>query len=106
MSFVAAFRYKEREYYAVLSNETEVSFGCHKKDHVQIPESKDHLLCLRASEGKITASMKNPLSFPSSTITLNELITLNRDTGDSLYVSRITGKSEQFLNLPYAGRIT
>lgn len=106
MSFAVAFRYQEREYYTVLSNETDVSFGCHKKDHVQIPNSKDHLLYLRASAGKITASMQNPLSFPSNTITLNELITLNRDTGDRLYVSRITGKSEQSLNLPYTGRIT
>lgn len=106
MSFAVAFRYREREYYTLLSDEADVSFGCHKKDHVQIPDSKDHLLYLRASSGKIIASMQNPLSFPFNTVEINELVTLNHETGDRLYISRIAGKLEQSLNLPYTGRIT
>lgn len=106
MPFAVAFRYREREYYTEITGDKEVSFGCHKKDMIQVPASKEHLMLLRPSAGEVLAFTQPPLSLPSRTVPLNELVSLSRENGAALYVSRITGKSNMSVNLPYNGRIT
>ena len=44
MSYAVAFRFKGAEYYAELT--TEVSFGTHKTDQIQIPGTSEHMLVI------------------------------------------------------------
>lgn len=102
MLYAVAFRYYDREYYGELSAEKELSFGCHKKDTVQIPASEDHLLVLKLSAGGISAMMYKKYI----AVELNRIIDLDEEHGVKLYISRITGESTVFLNLPYNGRVS
>ena len=47
MAIAVAFRFREREYYQELNTGDELLMGCHKKDTVQIPNSKEHLLIMK-----------------------------------------------------------
>lgn len=104
MAYTAAFRYEDREYYAVLDGE--VSFGGGKSDSVQVPGAAERLLVLRRQGGGVRASARPPLSVPAGELPLNEIISLGGRPGTVLYVSRIAGQDAQPLELPYSGRIT
>ena len=66
MLFTAAFRYKGREYYVELPEGKEVSFGSHKKDQIQIPDRRSHMLWLRAKNDNVQIAAQAPLSAPYS----------------------------------------
>lgn len=104
MIFSVAFRYRDREYYTNLLEGTEVFFGNHKTDKIQIADSKEHMLWLRAEKDKVIISAKEPLSAKYKEVPLNEFMCLNYELGAILYISRITGFSDKVLDLPYSGR--
>ncbi len=106
MALAVCFRFKEREYYKELSAGEEVSFGCHKKDQIQIPDSGEHLLWLKALSDEMQAAAAAPLELPSSVLECNEMIGLHREMGALLYISRVTGQSRKHVDLPYHGQIT
>ncbi len=105
MLFSVAFRYMGREYYVELKEGMEVSFGKHKKDQIQIPNAEEHMLWLRANADKVMIAVQRPLSAPGSSVALNELMCLSKELDAVLYVSRISGRSGQSLELPYSGQL-
>ncbi|MGN1139654.1 MAG: type VII secretion protein EssC [Oliverpabstia sp.] len=106
MALAVCFRYREREYYKELNVGDEISFGCHKKDQIQIPNSKEHMLWLKGNSDDLRAAATAPLHLSSPIIECNELIVLSREMESLLYVSRVAGRSSKSINLPYNGRIT
>ncbi|MBS6194524.1 MAG: type VII secretion protein EssC [Clostridiales bacterium] len=106
MALAVCFRYKEREYYKELGIGEEISFGCHKKDHVQIPNTKEHMLWLKGNSDDLAAAAVWPLHLRSPRIECNEINILNQEMGSLLYVSRTVRRSSKGINLPYNGRIT
>lgn len=106
MALAITFRYQDREYYKELSNGEEVSFGCHKKDTVQIPGSKDHMLRLKAMADEVQAAAEPPLHLSSRMLSCNELIVLSRTMEATVYITRVAGRGRRSVNLPYNGRIT
>ena len=106
MALAVTFRYKEREYYHVISSGEELTFGCHKKDTIQIPESKEHLLWLKGMPDEVQAVAMQPLRLPASVLPCNQMIVLSRDFEALIYISKSTGRGGKSVNLPYNGRIT
>ena len=106
MALAVTFRYKEREYYHVISSGEELTFGCHKKDTIQIPESKEHLLWLKGMPDEVQAVAMQPLRLPASVLPCNQMIVLGRDFEALIYISKSTGRGGKSVNLPYNGRIT
>lgn len=106
MALAICFRYGGREYYKELGVGDEVSFGSHKKDKVQIPDSKDHMLWMKANADDLQVKANAPLRVPLSVIECNEMTVLNNEMDSLLYVSRVVGRSSKSINLPYNGRIT
>lgn len=105
MSYPAAFRFQNKEYYTELEEGKSITFGSHKRDDISIPDSGDHLLKLRVSNGIVSAVTKSPLNSELHEITMNEITGIARDYNASLYVSRISGKSLTSVELPYSGSI-
>lgn len=105
MAIAVAFRFREREYYQELNTGEAVLFGCHKKDTVQIPNSKEHLLCLKGAGDEVQAVASEPLRLPGSLLSCNELIALSRSVEATLYLSRVIARSAKAVNLPYNGTI-
>lgn len=106
MALAVVFRFREREYYKELSNGEEVSFGCHKKDTIQIPQSKEHMLWLKAMSDEVQAAADAPLNLHSGILPCNELIVLSRTMEATIYISRVRGRGMQSVTLPYRGRVT
>ncbi len=106
MALAICFRYGEREYYKELGVGDELSFGSHKKDKVQIPDSKDHMLWMKANADDLQLKANAPLRVPASVVECNEITVLNNEMDSILYVSRVIGRSSKSINLPYNGRIT
>lgn len=105
MTYSVAFHFRGNQYYTELEEGSSITFGSHKKDDVQIPDSGDHLLKLRLSGGIVSAVTKEPLLNNSFTVTLNEIKSISREYNASLYVSRFVGKSPHSVDLPYSGSI-
>ena len=106
MALAICFRYRSREYYEKLESGEELSFGSHKKDQIKIPDSKDHMLWMKANSDDLQIKTVEPLRAPASIIECNEITVLNKDMKSILYVSRVIGRSSKSINLPYNGRIT
>lgn len=106
MALAICFRYGGREYYKELGVGDELSFGSHKKDKVQIPDSKDHMLWMKANADDLQVKANAPLRVPLSVVECNEMTVLNNEMDSLLYVSRVVGRSSKSINLPYNGRIT
>lgn len=106
MALAVCFHYKELEYYKQLDVGDEITFGCHKKDQIQIPNSREHMLWLKGNSDNLHAAAAAPLYLPSPVVECNELILLSREMESLLYVSRATGRNSRSINLPYNGRIT
>ena len=64
MAIAVAFRFREREYYQELNTGDELLMGCHKKDTVQIPNSKEHLLIMKNVGDEVKAAAAEPLEEP------------------------------------------
>ena len=75
--------------------------GCHKKDTVQIPNSKEHLLIMKNVGDEVKAAAAEPLHLPSSLLSCNELMVLSRSVEATLYLSRVIPRSAKAVNLPY-----
>ena len=60
MAIAVAFRFREREYYQELNTGDELLMGCHKKDTVQIPNSKEHLLIMKNVGDEVKAAAAEP----------------------------------------------
>lgn len=105
MALAVTFRYKDREYYKELVEGEEISFGTHKKDIIQIPGSKEHILRLKAMVDEVRAVAETPLSLPTAILPCNEMIVLNRTLEATIYISRVIGRGRRHVNLPYQGRI-
>ena len=106
MALAICFRYRSREYYEELESGDELSFGSHKKDQIKIPDSKDHMLWMKANSDDLQIKTVEPLRAPASIVECNEITVLNKDMDAILYVSRVIGRSSKSINLPYNGRIT
>ena len=106
MALAVSFRYKDREYYKELVEGEKISFGTHKKDIIQIPDSTEHLLRLKAMGDEVQAAAETPLSLPNFILSCNEIIVLNRSLEATIYISRVIGRGRRYVNLPYQGRIT
>lgn len=102
MALSMAFRYRDREYYTELAENTVITFGSHKTDMIQISGSKDHLLMLKYMNGKLTAVMAD---MPERIIETNKIEVLNKEEKSLLYASRLIGTTASFV-LPYQGRLT
>ncbi|MFR3320586.1 MAG: hypothetical protein ACLTSZ_04690 [Lachnospiraceae bacterium] len=87
MAIAVAFRFREREYYQELNTGDELLMGCHKKDTVQIPNSKEHLLIMKNVGDEVKAAAAEPLRLPSSLLSCNELMVLSRSVEATLYLS-------------------
>ena len=105
MAIAVAFRFREREYYQELNTGDELLMGCHKKDTVQIPNSKEHLLIMKNVGDEVKAAAAEPLRLPSSLLSCNELMVLSRSVEATLYLSRVIPRSAKAVNLPYNGSI-
>lgn len=105
MAIAVAFRFREREYYQELNTGDELLMGCHKKDTVQIPNSKEHLLIMKNVGDEVKAAAAEPLHLPSSLLSCNELMVLSRSVEATLYLSRVIPRSAKAVNLPYNGSI-
>ena len=124
MSYSVVLRYRGREYFTLLDNPGDVSFGTHKKDDIHVPGSADHLMVLKASSGsdRIDVKCKAPLTTSMLAVALNELTYIPIDTTNSLgalpdsaaddtfsaaqlYVSRVCGEDAVAVDLPYQGTI-
>lgn len=106
MALAVTFRYGKREYYKELSEGEELSFGCHKKDTIQIPELKAHMLFLRATADEVYAVAEAPFYLPSRMLPCNELIVLSGTVEAAVYITRVIRRGSKSVNLPYHGRIT
>ena len=104
MSYAVAFRFKGAEYYAELT--TEVSFGTHKTDQIQIPGTSEHMLVITMNGGRVSVSAKLPLRLPAEGLTLNQIENLSENPQARLYISRVCGKDPQKISLPYNGKVT
>ena len=105
MAIAVAFRFREREYYQELNTGDELLMGCHKKDTVQIPNSKEHLLIMKNVGDEVKAAAAEPLRLPGSLLSCNELMVLSRSVEATLYLSRVIPRSAKAVNLPYNGSI-
>ena len=105
MAIAVAFRFREREYYQELNTGDELLMGCHKKDTVQIPNSKEHLLIMKNVGDEVKAAAAEPLRLPGSLLACNELMVLSRSVEATLYLSRVIPRSAKAVNLPYNGSI-
>ena len=106
MALAITLRYKDREYYNLISNGEELTYGSHKKDNVQIPDAKEHLMMLRGSSDEVQIGVELPLRTAKSVLECNQIAMLCREPVVSLYVSKATGKLSKSVELPYNGRIT
>lgn len=106
MALAICFRYGMREYYAEINPGEELSFGCHKKDQIQIPGSKEHLLILKGNSDNLQATAALPLHLSSPVVECNKLTVLNPGIGSILYISRVIKRSDKSINFPYNGKIT
>lgn len=108
MALAVCFRYKEREYYKELQTGDEVCFGCHKNDQVQIPDSKEHLLWMKAGADEVQVRGDASLTEifgKTGSIECNRLVSLNNSGTAKIYITRIIARSNKSINLPYNGRI-
>jgi S-DNA-T family DNA segregation ATPase FtsK/SpoIIIE len=106
MALAVCFRYSGREYYKQLGVGEEISFGSHKKDQVQIPDAKEHILWLKANSDDLQAMAAAPLHLSSQNVECNDFILLNKEMESILYVSRAISRNSKGVDLPYNGRIT
>lgn len=125
MSYSVVLRYRGREYFTLLDNPGDVTFGTHKKDDIQVSGSADHLMALKATAGsdRIDVKCKAPLATSRLAVTLNELTYIPIDTTSplgeipdtavddtfstaQLYISRICGEDTVAVDLPYQGTIS
>lgn len=106
MALAIAFRYQEREYYKELSSGEEVTFGSHKKDKIQIPNSVEHMLWIREMADEVKIVSADPLNKADRNYPCNELISLSDSMEATVYITRVTGRSRRCVDLPYQGRIT
>lgn len=105
MTYTVAFRFRGNEYFTELEEKQSITFGSHKKDDIQVPDSGDHILKLRITDGVVRATTRSPLVSGRRTITLNEINSIAKEFDSTIYVSRISGKSLKYVNLPYTGTI-
>lgn len=106
MALAICFRYGMREYYGEINPGEELRFGCHKKDQIQIPGSKEHLLCLKGNSDNLQATAALPLHLSSPVVECNELTVLNSGIDSILYISRVIKRSNKSIHFPYNGKIT
>ena len=106
MALAITLRYKDREYYNLISNGEVLTYGSHKKDNVQIPDTKEHLMMLRGGSDEVQIAVESPLRTAKSVLECNQIVTLCREPVVSLYLSKATGKLSKSVKLPYNGRIT
>ena len=101
MPLSIAFRLDHHEYYTELANGQSVTFGTHKKDDIQIPNSAPHYLEIRSVGDQIFAKFAGN----ERVIQPNYITALDKERGAVLYVSVITGHTAS-LTLPYQGKLT
>ena len=102
MKIAAAFRIGNKEYYAVIEDSEEMTFGTHKKDKVQVPDTENHYLTIKNASERITYTFSDA---PERTAELNRIIILDQTQGIYLYLSRVMAGANT-LELPYQGRLT
>lgn len=102
MKIAAAFRFGNKEYYTVINDNEEMTFGTHKKDKINVPETDRHFLIIKNGYERITYSFSDG---PTVTAELNKIIVLDQARGIILYLSRVIQDS-YVLEIPYQGRFS
>lgn len=105
MEYTVAFRFQGIEYYKVVEEGESITFGSHKKDDISVPDSGEHFIKLRVSDGEVSLVTHAPLSSDHRSLSFNEIDVISRQYDSYIYVSRISGKSLTSVNLPYSGSI-
>ena len=105
MEYTVAFRFQGIEYYKVVEEGESITFGSHKKDDISVPDSGEHFIKLRVSDGEVSLVTHAPLSSDHRSLSFNEIHVISRQYDSYIYVSRISGKSLTSVNLPYSGSI-
>lgn len=105
MEYTVAFRFQGTEYYKVVEEGESITFGSHKKDDISVPDSGEHFIKLRVSEGEVSLVTHAPLSSDHRSLSFNEIHVISLQYDSYIYVSRISGKSLTSVNLPYSGSI-
>ncbi len=106
MQAAVSFQFNNHDYYTLISDGESISFGTHKKDSVKVPGSNDHMLFLQMQDGTVTVRSQGQIPSISKTVIYNEIQILCRNPLAILYVSRITGRLSESVDLPYDGTIS
>ena len=102
MAYPVAFRYQKHEYYAELQMDSTLVFGNHKKDDINVPDGREHMLALRCEGGRLSVMS---WSGEKTWVEFNTIAHVPGLPEATLYVSRLSGSNGE-MPLPYQGRLT
>lgn len=102
MAIIASLLYGDYIFHAPLEKGKAITFGCHKKDTVQIESMVANQVQVKwNSSDTISIRTKKPFQYKNDNASRDSMIVIDATSRAALYLNTLVGRAKQSIKLPY-----